>query len=131
MTNNSSNGKTTVLVIDDEHQFSQNLVNELGASHFDVHRACSAQEAIELLDYVNPDAILVDMILPDVSGLSLLRRLRSSSEHGQRFIVMTSGLEMEGDEIEALNAGANKFLVKPFSLNDFELVLSTNGSNPH
>jgi two-component system sensor histidine kinase ChiS len=128
MMNNGSNGKTTVLLIDDEHQFSQNLVDELGASHFDVHRACSAQEAIELLDYVNPDAILVDMILPDVSGLSLLRRLRSSSDHSQLFIVMTSGLAMEGDEIEALNAGANRFLLKPFSLSDVEMALSTNGT---
>jgi DNA-binding response OmpR family regulator len=108
------------LVIDDEHQFSRNLEGMLGSSHFHVHRACSAQEALDLLPEVDPDLILVDMILPDVSGLSLLRRLRSSSGLHQLPIVMTSGLVMEGDETEALEAGANGFLIKPFTVSDLE-----------
>lgn len=117
---NGSTSKSTLLVIDDEHQFSRSLEGMLGGSHFSLHRAHSAQEALEMLADFSPDAILVDMILPDVSGLSLIRRLRASADHSQLPIFMTSGLAMEGDELEAINAGANGFLSKPFSLRELE-----------
>ena len=95
----------------------------MGSSRFHVRRAYSAQEALDMLAEFSPDALLLDMILPDVSGLSLVRRLRSSADHRQLPIVMTSGLAMEGDEMEALDAGANGFLQKPFSLHDLEVAI--------
>ena len=131
MNSNGTNGRSTLLVIDDEHPFSKDLTGELGAGRFDVRRACNAQEALDLLDQFQPDAILVDMILPDVSGLALLRRLRSSIEHRQLPIVVTSGLAMEGDEKEAISAGASGFLTKPFTLSDVEEAISPGLSKSH
>jgi CheY-like chemotaxis protein len=66
----------------------------------------------------------MDMVLPDVSGLSLLRRLRTNPHHEHRPVVMTSGLVMSGDRREALGAGANEFLPKPFSITDLESALT-------
>lgn len=113
----------TILVVDDDHSFSRNTYGLLQALNFDVHRAHTAQEALDLLDRIEPDIILMDMILPDVSGLSLLRRLRTNPSHQRRPIVMTSGLVMSGDRREALGAGANEFLPKPFSITDLETAL--------
>lgn len=89
----------------------------------DVFLAHSAQEALDLLETIDPDVILVDMILPDVSGLSLLRRLRASRDHRGRPIFVTSGLTMSGDRHEALGAGANGFIPKPFSISELERSL--------
>ena len=123
MHSNGSQAKSMLLVIDDEHQFSKNLEGMLKPSHFNLRQAHSAQEALDMLADFKPDAILLDMVLPDVSGLSLIRRLRSSADHRRLPIVMTSGLTMEGDEQEAIDAGANGFLQKPFSLRDLEVTI--------
>lgn len=114
----------SILVVDDDHSFSRNVYSILHSMRLDVYRARNAQEALDLLSQIEPDVILVDMILPDVSGLSLLRRIRSTYGHKDRPVVMTSGLVMSGDRREALMAGANEFLPKPFSITDLETTLT-------
>lgn len=114
----------SILVVDDDHSFSRNVYSVLHSMRLDVYRARNAQEALDLLSQIEPDVILVDMILPDVSGLSLLRRIRSTHGHKNRPVVMTSGLVMSGDRREALLAGANEFLPKPFSISDLETTLT-------
>jgi two-component system OmpR family response regulator len=117
-----SNG--SILVVDDDHSFSRNVYGILHSMNLDVYRARNAQEALDLLGQIEPDVILLDMILPDVSGLSLLRRIRSTRAHHSRPVIMTSGLVMTGDRKEALLAGANEFLPKPFSINDLDSTLT-------
>lgn len=124
MHNGNGRPKGTILVVDDDHTFARSIYGILASLNVNVHRAYNAQQALDLLDRIEPDVILVDMILPDVSGLSLLRRLRSSTNHRRRPIVMTSGLVMAGDRSEALGAGADDFLPKPFSITDLEVALT-------
>ncbi|MDX1600858.1 MAG: response regulator [Anaerolineales bacterium] len=112
--------RRTILVIDDDHSFSRSVYNVLTSMHVEVHRARSAQQAIELLDDLKPDLVLIDMVLPDVSGLALLRRLRASEDHKRVPVLMTSAFVMAGDRREAIGAGANEFLPKPFSITDLE-----------
>lgn len=112
--------RRTILVIDDDHSFSRSVYDVLASMHVDVHRARNAQQAIELLDELQPDLVLIDMVLPDVSGLALLRRLRASDDHKRVPILMTSAFVMAGDRREAIGAGANEFLPKPFSITDLE-----------
>lgn len=112
--------RPTILVIDDDHAFSRSVYGLLNSMDLDVHRAHSAQQALEMLEVIDPDLILLDMVLPDVSGLTLLRRLRASSEHHQRPVLMTSGFVMSGDRSEAISAGADDFLPKPFSVSELE-----------
>lgn len=114
----------SILVVDDDHSFSRNVYSLLHSMKLDVYRARNAQEALDLLSQIEPDVILVDMILPDVSGLSLLRRIRSTHGHQNRPVVMTSGLVMSGDRKQALLAGADEFLPKPFSISDLETALT-------
>ncbi len=112
--------RPTILVVDDDHAFSRSVYSLLNSMELRVHRAHSAQQALEILEYVDPDLILLDMVLPDVSGLTLLRRLRASREHSQHPILMTSGFVMAGDRSQAIDAGADDFLPKPFSVTELE-----------
>lgn len=112
--------RPTILVIDDDHAFSRSVYSVLNSMHLDVHRAHSAQQALEILETIDPDLILLDMVLPDVNGLTLLRRLRASRELRQCPVLMTSGFVMSGDRSEAIGAGADDFLPKPFSVTELE-----------
>lgn len=112
-----------ILVIDDDHAFSRRIHNLLNALNLEVHRARNAQEALDRLEEIDPDVILLDMLLPDVSGLSLLRRLRATEAVQDRPVLITSGLVMSGDRSLALSAGASGFLPKPYSLTDLQEAL--------
>lgn len=116
--------RKSILVVDDDHSFSRGMYSLLESLDLDVFIAHNGQEALDLLESINPDVILVDMILPDVSGLSLLRRLRASGSHRGLPIFVTSGLTMSGDRNEALVAGANGFIPKPFSITELERSLN-------
>lgn len=120
MTEQPNTDRRTILVVDDDHSFSRSVYNMLTSMHVDVHRAHSAQQAIEMLDSLQPDLVLMDMVLPDVSGITLLRRLRASDDHHAVPVLMTSGFVMAGDRSEAMGAGANEFLPKPFSVTELE-----------
>lgn len=120
MTNPSRGNGRTILVVDDDHSFSRSVYSILTSMDIDVRRAHSAQQALDLLQDLQPDLVLLDTILPDVSGLTLLRRLRASRAHRHVPVLMTSGFVMAGDRSEAINAGADAFLPKPFSVTELE-----------
>lgn len=122
MTDRPRTEARTILVIDDDHTFSRSVYSLLTSMEVNVHRAHNAQQALDLLQTVDPDLVLIDMVLPDVSGLTLLRRLRASQDHGHVPVLMTSAFVMAGDRSDAIGAGANDFLPKPFSVNELESV---------
>ncbi len=106
--------RATILVVEDDSALREFLCTAL-AEEFDVECAVSGEEAIELAQRVRPDVMLLDVMLPGVNGLDVVRRIRSDPAlSGIPVLVMTAFSEIEAGEAEA--AGANRFLAKPFDL---------------
>lgn len=102
----------TVLVVDDEEQIRRALRMILEAREYHVITAGSGAEALERLLEVTPDLIVLDIMLPDTSGIELCERIRSWLEVPVLMLSVRSG---EKDKISALESGADDYLTKPFS----------------
>jgi two-component system KDP operon response regulator KdpE len=102
----------SVLVVDDESAFRRLLHITLKAEGHVVFEAANGREAIDRVAASRPDLILLDLGLPDLDGLEVLRLLR---QQVQVPIIILSVREHEAEKISALDAGADDYLVKPFS----------------
>ncbi len=89
------------------------FATSLETEGYRVFEASSGQRAIEEVRTRNPDVILLDLGLPDVDGLSLVPQIRT---HTTAPIIVVSAREQEADKVKALDAGANDYLTKPFSV---------------
>lgn len=101
----------TVLVIDDELQIRRLLKTTLEAEHYRIHEADTGQGGLVELAHRKPDVVLLDLGLPDMDGLEVLRRLREWSPVPVIVLSVRQGVE---DKVAALDAGANDYLTKPF-----------------
>ena len=101
-----------VLVIDDEEQIRRALKSVLNARHYEVDLAETAERGLELTAEHTPDIIVLDLSLPDMSGLEACRRLR---EWYRGPILILSVRNADDDKIAALDLGADDYLTKPFS----------------
>jgi two-component system KDP operon response regulator KdpE len=104
--------KQRVLVIDDEEQIRRALKSVLSARHYEVDLAETAERGLELTAEHTPDIIVLDLTLPDMSGLEACRRLR---EWYRGPILILSVRNADDDKIAALDLGADDYLTKPFS----------------
>jgi two-component system KDP operon response regulator KdpE len=101
-----------VLVVDDERAIRRFLRASLTAHGYTVFTAASGQEALNAVVAKRPDLIILDLGLPDIEGVDVIRQLR---EWSQIPIIILSVRERETDKITALDAGADDYLTKPFS----------------
>jgi two-component system KDP operon response regulator KdpE len=104
-----------ILVIDDEPQIHRFLRGILGASGYAVERADTALEGLHLAKSRTPDAILLDLVLPDMSGHEVLTSLRAFSLVP---VIVLSARDGEADKVAALDAGADDYIVKPFAVGE-------------
>lgn len=110
------NRKTTkVLVVDDEAAILDMIRFALEQVEMEVHTAVSAYEALVDINDDRPDIILMDWMMPGVSGIELTRRLRKDSNTRDIPIIMLTARVTEDDKVSGLEAGADDYLVKPFS----------------
>lgn len=104
-------GKGTLMVVEDEEMNWQYTLAALKGSGFHVIRAATGLEALSLLETEDPAVILLDIKLPDISGLDVVRHLR---EQGRDLpVVALTAFAYEADRTRALNAGCNDYLIKP------------------
>lgn len=104
-----------VLVIDDEPQIRRLLNITLEAQGYEVYEAGGGQEGIFLAAKLRPDLVILDLGLPDLDGVEVVRRLR---EWTQTPILILSVREGDQDKVGALDAGADDYLTKPFSTDE-------------
>lgn len=117
----ATRGRAVVLVVEDDSALREFLCTAL-ADEFEVECAVSGEEAIELAQRTRPDVVLLDVMLPGVNGLDVVRRIRSDPAlRGIPVLVMTAFSEIEAGEAEA--AGANRFLAKPFDLHELKAAV--------
>ena len=104
--------KPTALVIDDELQVRRLLQACLEANGYRVREAATGQEGISAAAQHPPDVVILDLGLPDMDGITVLKRLR---EWSRVPVVVLSVLDREEDKIAALDHGADDYVTKPFS----------------
>jgi len=109
------NVKTLILVIDDEIQIRRLLRGCLERNGYEVLEAATGDEGTSEAIRAQPDVILLDLVLPDLDGLSVLRRLR---EWTKAPIFVLSVKDRDTDKVIALDNGANDYLSKPFSTSE-------------
>ena len=110
--NSDMQRKRIVLLVEDEPSITEPLAESLGREGFDTRVAGTVAEALELASQVEPDLVLLDVMLPDGSGFDVCRELRKSS---QVPIIMLTARGEEADRIVGLELGADDYVVKPFS----------------
>jgi two-component system response regulator VicR len=106
---------TTILVVEDEPAIVDLLSYNLRRANYLVSVARDGQEALDLFQRVNPDLVILDVMLPKVDGLEVCRTLRRS---GEVPILMLTALESEVDRVVGLELGADDYVVKPFSVRE-------------
>ncbi len=106
---------TRILVVDDEPQILRALRINLSARRYDVVTAVDGTEALHEAKTSHPDLVLLDLGLPDIDGVEVIRQLRAWS---QVPIVVVSGRVDSHDKIDALDAGADDYVIKPFNLDE-------------
>ncbi|HKV69037.1 MAG TPA: response regulator transcription factor [Gaiellales bacterium] len=104
-----------VLVVDDEPQILRALTTNLRGAGYDVERAATGEEALAAAAARPPDAVVLDLILPDVSGVEVCRELRTWSETP---ILILSAVGEEEQKVSALDAGADDYVTKPFGMGE-------------
>ena len=105
-----------VLIVEDEASLAEMLRYNLEAEGFRVFHAESGEDAELLVREESPDLVLLDWMLPQVSGIEICRRLRARPETRNVPIIMLTARGEEGDRIRGLSTGADDYVVKPFSL---------------
>jgi DNA-binding response OmpR family regulator len=113
-----------IFVVDDDRDVAQSIELALRRRGFRVTLAHSGVEALKLLRRYQPDLILLDVLMPGMSGIEVCRRLRADENTSELPIIFLTARGQERDRIEGLRAGADDYLSKPFSLE--ELILRVN-----
>src|SRR5215469_6203067 len=105
----------SILVVDDEREIVRSLQRSLHAHGYTVFTASTGEEALEKLTQHRPDLLLLDLLLPGMSGLEVCRRVRAMSNVP---IIVLSVKSTERDKVEALDLGADDYIAKPFGIKE-------------
>jgi CheY-like chemotaxis protein len=112
-----------VLVVDDREDCRASLAQLLSMSGFDVRVACNGGEALAVAAEYLPEAVLLDIGLPDISGYDVAAALRANPATSGAFIAAVSGYGRSRDQDKAARVGIDKFFVKPAAWEDLEAAL--------
>ena len=107
--------ENTILVVEDDPELQEVLSLNLQSAGYRVMRASNIRQAEAMMNTALPQLVLLDWMLPDTPGLSFARRLRSEARTRAVPIILLTGRDGESDKITGLEAGADDYLIKPFS----------------
>ncbi len=115
----SETGKPSVLIVEDESALCTLLRYNLEREGYRVFEARNGDEALMVAAESSPDLIVLDWMLPELSGIEVCRRLRARGESRNVPIIMLTARGEETDRIRGLDTGADDYIVKPFSMSEF------------
>lgn len=102
-----------VLVVDDVPLNLILVEKMLSRFNFRLRKAANGQQALDAVDELKPDLILLDLMMPGIDGFEVIRRLRSNPDTADLQIVILSALNSSEDVVKGFNVGANDFIMKP------------------
>jgi len=104
-----------ILIVEDEEDVMELIRYNLAKEGFNCDAACNGQEALKKAQAMLPDLVLLDLMLPEVDGLEVCKRLKSSPQTEHIPIVMVTAKSDESDIVTGLELGAEDYITKPFS----------------
>lgn len=109
----------SVLVVDDEEHITELLSLGLSMSGFEVQRVASGRAALDAIEKSRPDLMVLDVMLPDLDGFTVAKRLRQTEGAGTRVpIIFLTARDTTADKIEGLRLGSDDYMTKPFSIEE-------------
>ena len=106
----------TILVTDDDPRMLLLVTEVLGEAGYEVLQASSGKECLEALKAHHPDILLLDVMLPDTTGIELCRQIKADERLQGIFVILWSGVQVSSDyQADALNAGADGYITKSVS----------------
>ena len=115
-----------VLVVDDERNILDIIRFNLEVEGYDVVTCMDGEDALRMVQEVQPDLILCDIMMPVVDGLDVCRRLKADGRTNQVPVVMLSARTQTHDKIASIEAGADDFITKPFDFSDLVARIKIN-----
>lgn len=116
--------KPRILVVDDNSDMREHIARILGED-YEIWTAEDGEQALELVSRRQPDLVLTDVMMPKMDGFELLRSLRASADAGTIPVIFVSARAGEETQVEGLEAGADDYLVKPFTANELRARVGT------
>jgi two-component system OmpR family response regulator len=108
-----------VLVVDDEEHITELVAMALGYNGFDVERVGTGRLALEAVERTRPELMVLDVMLPDLDGFEVARRIRSAEGAGTHVpIIFLTARDTTADKIEGLRLGSDDYVTKPFSIEE-------------
>ncbi len=121
-----------ILVVDDEPSVRDALDRALRMDGYRVDMAADGREALDALASTPPDAVVLDVLMPEPDGLEVCRRIRAAGDHTP--VLMLTARDAIPDRVQGLDAGADDYLVKPFALEELgarlRALLRRHGGRP-
>ena len=121
---NAPKGTGTVLVVDDEPEIAELVAHHLTLAGYEVHTAGDGPEAIQRIRDLRPRMVVLDVMLPGMTGFDVLSAIRANSETQELPVLMLTALRDDEDRIRGLSLGVDDYVTKP--LNPEEIVLRVN-----
>jgi two-component system OmpR family response regulator len=119
MSTEATGTQPRVLVVDDEEHITELLAMGLGYQGFDVERAASGREALDAVTRRAPDLIVLDVMLPDLDGFEVAKRLRRDEGSTTRIpIIFLTARDATQDKVTGLRLGSDDYVTKPFSIEE-------------
>ena len=114
--------KLSVLLVDDENEFVTTLAERLTLRGMAVRTAASGEEALRMVDAEQPQAVVLDVRMPDISGMVVLQQIKA--RYPQIRVLLLSAHGSTRDGIEGMRLGAMDYLIKPVNIDELVLKLS-------
>lgn len=111
----SGETKPVILIVDDDPDLAMIMKMILSHAGFEAHSVLSGQEALNWLGARTPDLILLDLMMPDINGFTILRKLRASETTSALPVVILTAKADQKTRMESQSAGADAFLTKPIN----------------
>jgi two-component system OmpR family response regulator len=111
--------KPHVLVVDDEEHITELVAMALGYNGFETERVATGRKALDAVARSRPDLMVLDVMLPDLDGFEVARRIRSAEGAGTKVpIIFLTARDTTSDKIEGLRLGSDDYVTKPFSIEE-------------
>lgn len=111
----AKNGQKSIFVIEDSQTTRKVISLVLGRKGFNIYEAATGREALELSTKIEPDLILLDVMLPDMTGYNILPQLKKLPHYENLPVIMLTGKRTPTDRMKGMLAGTNEYLTKPFN----------------